>query len=343
MENKLRLSIKGILRFVLLFAMFVWLWDFFRSYMLFLIMVLLLGGAAVSVFSLWYDRDKLWAEAVLPADRVGRDTSFSFDIHVENGGRFAGFAADVVYSWSNVFTGYSERRKEHLWAAPAGGSRIRQMLNSRYAGCVEVRIEEFVVYDLLHLCYLTGCRRTGASTVVWPGFSEGEETEELFACVEGFPKEDESKRRGTDYNPEYEIREYIPGDELKSIHWKLSAKQGKMMVRERMAAGREKINVLLPLEEDKGRNDDLMEALYRLCRLLLHKEYPVQLYWPGRGDGLRGRFLAEQGELENALFEILSDSGLHRPGQVEEQMAVEHPGESYIRIQTGVYKGAYIQ
>ncbi len=343
MENRLRLSIKGTLRFVILFVLLLWMWDFFRSYMLFLMLVLMVGGAIVSVFLLWRGRDRLWAEAVLPADRVGRDTSFSFDIHVENTGRFAGFAADVAYSWRNVFTGYSEQTKEHLWVAPAGGSRIRQKLSSRYAGCVEVRIEELVVYDLLHLCYLSGCRRTGAATVVWPAFSEGEETEELFSCVEGFPKENESKKRGTDYNPEYEIREYIPGDELKSIHWKLSAKQGEMMVRERLAAGREKINVLLPLGEDKGQNDGLMEALYELCRLLLHKEYPIQLYWPGRGNELRGRFMAEQGELENALFEILSDSGLHQPGFVEEQMSIEHPGESYIRIQTGVYKGAYIQ
>lgn len=115
------------------------------------------------------------------------------------------------------------------------------------------------------------------------------------------------------------------------------------MVRERLATGRERINVLLPLGEDRQQNDGLMESVYALCRLLLHKEYPVQLYWPGRGDMIRSRFMAEQGELENTLSEILSDNGLHPSGEAEAQMSVEHPGESYILIQTGEYKGEYIR
>ncbi|MCM1101840.1 MAG: DUF58 domain-containing protein [Clostridium sp.] len=348
MKRKLRLSIKGALRFFILFALFFWMWNYFRSYMLFMGMILLACGAVISVGLLWYNRDRLCVEAVLPTNRVGRDTSFSFNVRVGNPGRLAGFTAEMIYSWKNVFTGYAERKRAHLWVAPSSGSEIRHFLSSRYAGLVEVGIEEFRVYDLLHLFYLTDCRKTGADVIVWPGFAEGEDREEIYSFVQGFPKENEIKRRGTDYNPEYEIREYIPGDELKSIHWKLSAKQGKWMVRERLATGREKINVLLPLGEDREQNDGLMESLYGLCRLLLSREYPIQLYWPGRGSAeragvLRGRFVAEQGELEYALSEILSSSGLYRPGFVEEQMSIEHPGESYIRVQTGEYRGAYIQ
>ena len=205
-----------------------------------------------------------------------------------------------------------------------------------------MQIEDFVVYDLFHLFCLKNCEHSDAHVIVWPAFSETDE-EEIYSSVEGFPKENEVKKRGTDYNPDYEVREYIPGDELKSIHWKLSAKQEHLMVRERLASGREKINVLLPLGEDKQQNDSLMEAVYALGRLLLHKEYPVQLYWPGRGSILRGCFVAEQGELEHALSEILSDNGLHQQGEAEMKMSAEHPAESYILIKTGAYKGAYIR
>lgn len=343
MERKLRLSTKGALRFCILFGLALWLWSFFRSYLFFLALVLMAGSVLISILFLWLRRNSLWAEAILPAGRVGRDTSFSLCLHAYNPGRLTGFTADIVYRWSNIFTGYSERRKEHVWVAPAKGSEQKGILNSRYAGRVEVCLEEFVVYDFFHIVGLYGCDRKDANVTVWPGFSEGEGEEELYSCVEGFPKENESKRRGTDYNPDYEIREYIPGDELKSIHWKLSAKQGKLMVRERLATGREKVNVLLPLGEDRAQNDGLMEALYGLGRILLGKEYPIQLYWPGKGECLQGRFVAELGELENALSEILSGSGLHEPGCAEGQMAIEHPGESYILIQTGAYKGAYIQ
>lgn len=336
------LRLPGILRYGILFAAVLYLWNFFRSYMLFLMLALLAVGPFVSGLLLWAGRDVLWAQAVLPDDRVGKDTAFPFDIMVHNPRRFAAYAADVTYSYRNVFTDHTEQRKQHIWITPVIGSRIGQQLSSRYAGRVEVQIDAFVVYDLFRMFSLQDCARSGAQIMVWPAFAEAKD-EELYSCVEGFPRENETKRRGTDYSPDYEVREYIPGDGLKSIHWKLSAKQGRLMVRERLAAGRDKINVLLPLGEDRKQNDLLIENVYALGRLLLRKEYPVQLYWQGRGETLREYFTAEEGELENALCEILSDCGLHRAGEAEAQMAMQHPGESYILIQTGAYQGAYIR
>lgn len=342
MEKRLRPNPVGILKFCILFALTLFAWNFLRSYFLFLALILVVCSPAVSFLLLKSGREKLQVQAVLPAGRVGKSTEFSFDIRISNPSRFAVFTADVTYSWRNLFTGYSERETKRLWVAPGFGSEIKQLLNSRYAGRVEVRIEDFKIFDMFHMFRLQGCDRTDASVVVWPSFSEGEE-EEIHSYVEGFPMENETKKRGTDYNPDYEIREYIPGDELKNIHWKLSAKKEELMVRERLASGREKINVLLPLGDDGQENDGLMESVYAVCRLLLQKEYPVQLYWPGRGDELLRRFLAEQGELEHVLDEILSDSGSHRAEEAREQMSVKCPGESYILIRTGAYKGAYIR
>lgn len=343
MEKRLRLNIRGTLRFAILLGLVFWLWSFFRSYMLFLLLILMPGSVLVSVLLLWHGRNEIRAEAVLPSDRVGRGTPFSFGMTVSNPGRLAGFPADITYERINVFTGYCEREKVHFWAAPLKGCRCDGFLSSQYAGRVEIHIEDFRVYDLFHICYLCGCGKTDGGVLVWPGFSEAVDTEKPGDCVEDFPDENESRRRGTDYNPEYEVREYIPGDALKSIHWKLTAKQGRMMVRERLSTGHETVCVLLPLGEDRELNDGLVEAMYGVCRLLLDCDYPVQLYWPGRGETLESRFLIEQGELENALVEILSDTGLHPAGRAREQLAVLRPGTPYILIQTGAYKGAYIR
>lgn len=342
MERKLTMSPWGFMRFCIIFVLTLWAWSFFRSYLLFLALVLMVCSVTISVLILWSHRDVLYVQAALPDNRVGRSTDFFFTISVHNPSRVAAFPADVTYSWSNLFTGYSERKKQRLWAAPGGGAKVDQYLRSRYAGRVEIRIEDVIIFDMFHIFCLSGCGRTDAHVIVWPTFSEVEE-EHIYSVVEGFPEENELKKKGIDYNPDYEVREYIPGDELKSIHWKLSAKKEQLMVRERLATGREKINILVPLGDDCQVNDGLMEAVYALGRLLLHKEYPIQLYWPGRGSTLRGFYAAEQGELENVISEILSDNGLHQAGGAETQMSEEHPGESYILIQTGVYKGAYIR
>ena len=94
----------------------------------------------------------------------------------------------------------------------------------------------------------------------WSGGYQPEHPEPC-SYIEGFPGENESRKRGVEFNPDYEIREYSAGDELKNIHWKLSAKQGEMMVRERLSAGREKINVLLPLHLTICQIKDMQEVI----------------------------------------------------------------------------------
>lgn len=342
MDKRLRLSIKGTIGFLTVLAVILWMWSFFRSYLLFLVLLFIIADVILSGVSLWRASGRIQAEVVLPRHRVGKNTDIPVDICFASPLRFAGFAIDVTYRCENVFTGSVEERTEKLWVVPGKGGRLQYLLNSRYAGRLRISVEECRVYDFLHLFCLTYRTVEEAEVLVWPMFAEGEDTEELYACIEGFPKENESRKRGVEYNPDYEVREYIAGDELKNIHWKLSAKQGKMMVRERLAAGKEKVNVLLPLGENLDENDALMESLYSMCRLLLSKEYPIQLFWQGVGQTLCSRYITEMGELENALGEILSIDGRHVSGSIEEQMSMEHFAESYILVRAGAYKGAYV-
>ena len=342
MDKKLRMSVRGLTGFLAVFAIILWLWNFFRGYLLFMMILLMLTGFIISAAGLWLARDRIQAELALPCHRIGKNTDVAVAIRIQNPLRIVGFAIDFTYRWENIFTGSMEEGKEKLWAAPGKGGVLKALLSSRYAGRLRVSVEELRVYDLLQIFCLIYRAEQGSEVLVWPAFADGEDTEELYECIEGFPRENESRKRGAEYNPDYEIREYIPGDELKSIHWKLSAKQGVMMVRERLAAGREKINVLLPLGENLDENDALMESLYGMCRLLLSKEYPIQLFWQGVDHVLCSRCIVESGELENVLGEILSTSGIHVPGSIEEQMSIEHSGESYILVKAGAYKGAYV-
>ncbi|MDE5716383.1 MAG: DUF58 domain-containing protein [Lachnospiraceae bacterium] len=305
-------------------------------------LLLMTAGFIISTVSLWLVRGRIQAEIDLPSHRVGKNTDIPVDIRVLHPMRFVGFAIDITYRRENLFTGSREERKEKLWAVPGKGGSLKVLLNSRYVGQLRVSVEECKVYDLLHIFYLTYREEKASEVLAWPAFSEGEDREELCACIEGFPEENECRKRGVEYNPDYEIREYQDGDELKSIHWKLSAKQDKTMVRERLSAGREKINVVLPLGENADENDALIESLYGMCRLLLFKGYPIQLFWQGVGHGLFSRYIMEPGEFENALGEILSTNGIHASGSIEEQMSIEHPMESYILVKTGDYKGVYV-
>ena len=339
MNRKLRLNMAGVVRLAAGYLLLLGMWFFFRSYLLFLMLAVIPCLVLLSCAGLQINRDKLWAEVAMPFNRVGKNKDFTFDIRLHNNAKVVGFAADVVYEYGNAFTGFRERESKRLWLVPAKGCIIRQQLRSAYAGRVEGKVTQFTVYDLFHVVSLSPGEGALGAVLVWPSFAEVEE-QEICSRVEGFPREAEIRKRGAEYNPDYEVREYIPGDELKSIHWKLSAKKEQLMVRERLASGREKVNVLLPLGDNSLQNDALLEALYSLGRLLLKKEYPVQLYWLGKGV-LQGCYILETGELEHAISRVLSSE----PGAGNAQllMETEHPGEKYILIQTGAYNGIYIQ
>ena len=278
----------------------------------------------------------------LPSGGIGREHGVPMSIKIRSLCRFIGFASDVSYVVRNVFTEYETKGKARTWAAPGVTTVIEKELLSHHVGRVEVCVTKFVIWDWLGILRLDCKAQKSAWVIVAPTPKVSNE-EELVMAIENFPDDNETKKHGTDINPDYEIREYVPGDELKSIHWKLTAKTGRTMVRERLASGRDKINVLLALTENEEENDGLTASLHGLSLLLLNKGYPIRLLWLGAGGTLQGRYVAEEGELENAMDEILSVSGKKNQDKARNAMETEFPGEAYVIVKNGAYKGAYVR
>lgn len=78
-------------------------------------------------------------------------------------------------------------------------------------------------------------------------------------------------RRGSDPTEPYQYREYQPGDSLRSIHWKLSAKQDDLLVRE---ASLPVSRSLLAFWEKRGSDLDAQaEVYFSLCQALCQQGY----------------------------------------------------------------------
>ena len=78
-------------------------------------------------------------------------------------------------------------------------------------------------------------------------------------------------RRGPDPTEAYQYRAYEPGDSLHSIHWKLSAKQDDLMVRE---ASLPVSRSLLAFWEKRGADLDAQaEVYFSLCQALCQQGY----------------------------------------------------------------------
>ena len=85
-------------------------------------------------------------------------------------------------------------------------------------------------------------------------------------------------KRGGGYSENHELRPYRPGDNIRDIHWKLSAKTGQLILRESMEPVRGRVLLRLDL---RGTPEELNRMLGRLLWLgghLLDKDIHFEIH-----------------------------------------------------------------
>lgn len=134
------------------------------------------------------------------------------------------------------------------------------------------------------------------------------------------------KPKNGGFSENHDLRLYIPGDSLRQIHWKLSAKTGKLIIREPMIPDPGKVLVSLEL---KGSPEELERLLGRtlwLGQRLTQQQIPFELL-SLTGEGMRRAAVNSLQTLELAMDDLLSSS----PVQAG---TLELPAETFTRQYT---------
>ena len=107
-------------------------------------------------------------------------------------------------------------------------------------------------------------------------------------------------RRGSDLTEPFRLREYAPGDSLRQIHWKLSSKLDRLVIREPGMPAARTLLVFWDRSGDAAARDAQAEAVFSVCQSLSEQGYAYQLGWP---EGGTARF-AEAGSTEELLRDL---------------------------------------
>ena len=147
-------------------------------------------------------------------------------------------------------------------------------LNTVHCGVLRCTTEKGRVYDYLGLFRLRVRREGMRSLMVRPRPVAMDEPPDLnrYLAKGWRPKP------GGGFAENHELRLYRPGDNLRQIHWKLTAKTGKLILRESMKPERGKAILTLDLNGSMEELDRKMGQLLWLSRYLLDMEVAHEIY-----------------------------------------------------------------
>lgn len=128
-------------------------------------------------------------------------------------------------------------------------------LEASYCGFVEVVVDKIIVYDFLNLFKKTIDTRNVHGVLISPNFKNIEIDAERFDSYDLESYEFSYLKKGDDPSEIFGLKEYEPGDNMKSIHWKLSGKLDELIIKE---AGFPIDNKTMLLLNNSMVNEDLL-------------------------------------------------------------------------------------
>ena len=179
-------------------------------------------------------------------------------------------------------------------------------LESPWCGCLECRVERAWLWDFWGLLPVPVPTAVTKRILVMPRTFPVTVTLESAPAYPEDCQEYAQDRRGLDRTEVYQIREYVPGDSLSQIHWKLTSKRETLLVREPACPVEQSLLFLVDrtwgtLEPSQA--DTLMEAAASISQALCDQGVSFRLCW-NHGETIE-RFDVTQERLPEAVGALL--------------------------------------
>lgn len=225
--------IKKRITFSFIFLILLFLIFFTGSVYLGLAFAAFLGIFAVTSVTAFLARKNVNTELVLSAT-AEKKGNIDGRIIVRNNSvfPFLGGCAEILIR--NNMTLEENRMFIPVFSLGKGETEIPFFLLSDKCGMVEAEMLSLSVSDIFGLLKINAENENsvkGKSTVL-PQLFDMEIVFDNEAAVPVESEEYSKDRKGNDISEIFSLREYVPGDNIKNIHWKLSAKTDNTIVRE---------------------------------------------------------------------------------------------------------------
>ena len=253
-------------------------------------------------------------ELELPQTAEKKAASLTY--RISNPGRYPVARITFQIRLENQMTGAFRERRVSATAGSRETVTAELSLQNSKVGTVVVSTNKIRVYDAFGLFVFRKSDLPDQAVIIYPDMRNVEVHMENPVENTGDGSRYSPDRPGQDVSEIFALREYVPGDEIRKIHWKLSGKTDRTMVRDFSLPLN--YSVFLLLELTRGSEelvDAQVEIFLALSRTLLENGISHNMGWY---DAAEERFNVEElddfEELELAAAGVLSSYAVEESG-----------------------------
>ena len=300
---------RNTIRYIVIFILNIIVMVLFHSYINFILLVGLIVFPIYSIVGVYMARDNLTLRIETPVEPMGKGEEFEVRYNLHNKSWFPIVNVNLNLVFSNCFYGKTGEHTLNIPIRAKKDTKVTYPIVMEYCGRFQAEVTEITLLDALGMCTVKLPIHETAECLVFPK-GEQRNKEAGYVYMRGVTEAMESKEKGYDFSDISGIREYIPGDKLQDIHWKLSVKKDELMVKERVSVSAMQLNVLVDLANNNDMSaEGVLELADSITKAFVSQNLPFTVYYYSTNMGeLKSTYIGNEIErvqwMEMVLYDI---------------------------------------
>ena len=278
----------------------------------------------------WIAARQMEWSITLQKDTVEQGEGIPLKVRSWNKGRIPS-VLQIICSYRYISGSERKSVRTNVYVPAKKREQVEMNIPAKYCGKIRVSVSSVRIFDCWGLFSIGKKNKKDYEITIMP--KPFPVNMVVSNRTRWFPVDGESyaqDRGGDDTAEIYEVREYRAGDRMQKVHWKLSAKEDDLYIKEfgyPLGAA-----VILMLEEGikEESMEQFMEAVVSISTALIQEECPHYMIWKKKNEKeLRRVLIRGEEEFHGFLLELLQFEKGCLEKDIEEYYRYEYKNDTY--------------
>ncbi len=331
----------NILKYLMIYCLNLFMLFFLHGYFNLLILIIMTVMPGISILAAHLTASRLTVSFAGVQENMHIEEPFTLKVILQNPTWIPMLNVNILLHVKNAFFKLEGRHILNVPAYAGRNNEITYPMTSEYLGVLSVEAEQLQVMDWLG--FVTWKRNIcGKKEILLLPFASIDVEPDMTAAASGMTELEESKKKGHDFSDVQDVREYRPGDKLQNIHWKLSAKKGDLMVKERVSLSSSQLIVVVELYQNEAMIlNRILIAAYGVARVFLENQIPFSFrWWSVKQEDMKLMYIENQQDLDTWMETVYYEEYYDSAGQGYQMMKrLVHEDTRFMVISESTFSG----